>query len=111
MTAPPAPSFEERFAALGADWRAQLPARLATLQQLLGACLAAPQDTAVLQDLHRGVHSLAGSAGTFGLPALSVQAKSIEHQIEPLLESPARTAADLAPLQPAMDALLAHAGG
>ena len=103
--AAPAPSFEARLAALRADWQAQLPGRLGELRQAAQACRAAPSDAAALEDLHRRVHMLAGSAGTFGLPDLSRQARAVEHGLEALMERPARTAADFATVQAALDAL------
>ena len=104
MAAPP-PSFEVRLAALRADWQARLPDRLHELRAALDACRAAPADAGAIEDLHRRVHTLAGAAGTFGLPQLSTQAKALEHGLEALMERPARTAADFDTAQAALDAL------
>lgn len=106
-TAPPAaPSFQERFAALGREWRAQLPARLADVQSRSAACRCAPDDAGALEELHRLVHTLAGSAGTFGLDELSVRARAMEHELEDLMARPARAAADFDGTQRALDAVL-----
>ena len=101
-----AASFQERFAALGREWRAQLPARLAEVQARSAACRLAPGDAAALEELHRMVHTLAGSAGTFGLGELSVHARTMEHEVERLLALPTRGAADFGGTQRALDALL-----
>jgi chemotaxis protein histidine kinase CheA len=65
--APAAPSFQERFAALAREWKQQLPAKLQDARSRMAACRAAPGDRAPIDDLHRLLHTLAGSAGTFGL--------------------------------------------
>jgi chemotaxis protein histidine kinase CheA len=100
------PSFQERFEALCRDWRRQLPQRLQEIQARLAACRAAPDDADGLRELHRLLHTLAGSAGTFGLDALGEQARAIEHAVDALLARPARTAADLAPVDTALAALV-----
>lgn len=102
-------SFQERFEALRRDWRRQLPQRLQEMQALLAACRAAPADAQPLTELHRMLHTLAGSAGTFGLDALGVQARAIEHKLDGLLARPTRGAADLGAVQAALDALVAAA--
>jgi HPt (histidine-containing phosphotransfer) domain-containing protein len=102
-------SFEERFEALRREWRGQLPQRLQEIQSKLAACRAAPDDTEGLRDLHRMLHTLAGSAGTFGLDALGARAREIEHAIDPLLEQPERAAAELDGIDASMQALLAAA--
>ncbi|MGZ5179966.1 MAG: Hpt domain-containing protein [Ramlibacter sp.] len=101
-----APSFQERFAALGREWRAQVPGRLADVQARSAACRLAPGDAAALEELHRMVHTLAGSAGTFGLDELSVRARAMEHEVERLMALPARGAADFDGTERALDALL-----
>ena len=55
---------------LRAEYRAELPAKLAHLKELL--------NQGRLKELHRALHSLAGSAGTFGLPAVGDAAREAE---------------------------------
>lgn len=55
---------------LRAEYRAELPAKLAHLRELL--------TKGQLKDLHRALHTLAGSAGTFGLPAVGEAAREAE---------------------------------
>lgn len=55
---------------LRAEYRAELPAKLAHLKALL----ARNQ----MKELQRALHTLAGSAGTFGLPAVGEAAREAE---------------------------------
>lgn len=103
----PAPSFQERFAALSRDWRAQLPARLDTLQALLQACRQAPHDDPGLQELYRQAHMLAGSAGTFGLHALGEHARALDLELQKVMAEPSRQAADFDDAGRLLQALLA----
>ena len=50
-----------------ADFARQLPERVQEAQGYLQASLANPDDEVPLCELHRVVHKLAGSCGTFGL--------------------------------------------
>jgi HPt (histidine-containing phosphotransfer) domain-containing protein len=59
---------------LRAEYRAELPGKLAHLKALL----ARNQ----MKELHRALHTLAGSAGTFGLPAVSEAAREAEAYCE-----------------------------
>jgi HPt (histidine-containing phosphotransfer) domain-containing protein len=59
---------------LRAEYRAELPGKLAHLKALLA------QNR--LKELHRALHTLAGSAGTFGLPAVGEAARAAEAHIE-----------------------------
>lgn len=103
----PAPSFQERFAALSRDWRAQLPARLDTLQALLQECRQAPHDGHAVQELYRQAHMLAGSAGTFGLHALGDCARALDIELQQVMPRPARQAADFDQAGQLLHALLA----
>ncbi len=55
---------------LRAEYRAELPAKLAHIKGLL--------HEGRIKELHRALHTLAGSAGTFGLPAVSEAAREAE---------------------------------
>jgi chemotaxis protein histidine kinase CheA len=106
---PPSLSFQERFAALGRDWRAQLPGKLAEASALMEACRAAPQDAAKLEELHRLLHTLAGSAGTFGLDDVGTRAKAVEHELDRVMELPERDAATYDRAHQLLQDLLAQA--
>lgn len=58
------------FDALLAEYRTGLPQKLARLDELLAA--------GRLPDLGRELHTLAGSAGTFGLPKVGEAARAAE---------------------------------
>lgn len=74
-----------------AQFAEQLPARLAEASDLLQACLAHPDSDDPLQALHRVLHRLAGSAGTFGMPAFGDACRAIEDALEALLAVHPRT--------------------
>jgi len=97
--------FEQALREFRADFARQLPARLAEARERLQACIEVPADDARLRELHRVLHKLAGSAGTFGMAALGEQARTIEESLDELLARSGRTVVDLAALTPAIDAL------
>ncbi|KXX66468.1 diguanylate cyclase [Marichromatium gracile] len=59
-----------------------LPERLEELERGWSHVLETADRPAALEAFHRLVHSLAGSAGTFGQPGLGDQAREIEHLVE-----------------------------
>jgi chemotaxis protein histidine kinase CheA len=89
----PAGDLQEAMQRFQQEFAQQLPARLQEARQLLAACRAAPADEERLRDLHRCVHKLAGSAGTFGMRGVSEQARVIEEQLEVLSGQHGRDAA------------------
>jgi HPt (histidine-containing phosphotransfer) domain-containing protein len=68
-----------------ADFARQLPERVREAQGFLQASLAHPEDEVPLCELHRVVHKLAGSCGTFGLREIGDTARDIEDQLDVLL--------------------------
>jgi HPt (histidine-containing phosphotransfer) domain-containing protein len=108
-SAPAVPSFQERFAAIEREWKQQLPARLQDARSRLDACRLAPEDRPALEGLHRVLHTLAGSAGTFGLGELGEGARAIELELDRLMALPARSGADFDPADGALQALVAGA--
>jgi HPt (histidine-containing phosphotransfer) domain-containing protein len=59
---------------LAAEYRSALPRRLARLEELAAG--------ARREELARELHSLAGSAGTFGLPRLGEAARAAEAHLD-----------------------------
>jgi HPt (histidine-containing phosphotransfer) domain-containing protein len=59
---------------LKAEYRRELPQKLEKITVLWTARRVA--------ELHRALHTLAGSAGTFGLPELSAAAREAENYLE-----------------------------
>lgn len=82
MASDPA-SLQEKFAQLRAGYLERLPAVMAELETLADGRL----DLDALDELGRRLHKLAGSAGTFGLPALSERALELELRIRDWSES------------------------
>jgi HPt (histidine-containing phosphotransfer) domain-containing protein len=107
----PGPSFEERFAALEREWRQLLPAKLQEALRRMQACRTDPADAAELEELHRLLHTLAGSAGTFGLHDVGSGARAIEHELDRVMALPARSGADFDAADRALQALVASAPG
>lgn len=106
MSAPDLPSdFEQAIALFRAQFAQSLPERMAEVHACLAACLAAPQEQAPLKDLHRVLHRLAGSAGTFGMPAFGDACRAIEARLESLMEQPERTLADYEDARRAIEGL------
>jgi chemotaxis protein histidine kinase CheA len=63
----------------------KLPSRFDEITGALGQYLHNPQDKESLTALHRHLHTMAGSAGTFGFEELGVQARVFESRLKPLL--------------------------
>lgn len=101
----PAASFQERFAILSRDWRAQLPARLEALQALWVSCRESP-DAHALQEFYRQSHMLAGSAGTFGLHVLGEHARALDIELQRVMAMATWQPADLDAAAPLLQALL-----
>jgi HPt (histidine-containing phosphotransfer) domain-containing protein len=84
---------------LHAEYRRELPGKL----ERLAALWSARQVT----ELHRALHTLAGSAGTFGLPDLSAAAREAENYLEAC--GPALDAGQQAGFQLLFDAVCSRA--
>ena len=80
---------------LSAEYRRELPAKLEKIAALWSARR--------VPELHRALHTLAGSAGTFGLPELSVAAREAENYLEAC--GPALDARQQAGFQPLLDGI------
>jgi CheY-like chemotaxis protein len=76
-------SFQAQLAAMSRQFAEQLPGRLAEMQALL-AKLQQEVDPERLETLHRMAHSLAGSAGSFGLPEVGKAARQLETCLKPV---------------------------
>lgn len=76
-------AFRAQLAQLNAEYRAALPAKIAVIDALW----ARQADGAALGELHRLLHTIAGSARVFGLAALGVAAREAENALVPLVEA------------------------
>lgn len=78
--------FRRKLEQVHRTYLGRLPARLTEIEHGWSA-LAGQGDSGSLEPLHRAVHSLVGSAGTFGHDRLSEIARRIERFLKPLKES------------------------
>ena len=102
---PSAGDLQQALDLFRAQFTQSLPARMTAVQEQLQACRAAPSDDEPLRALHRLVHGLAGSAGTFGLPEFGAACKAIEEQLDELLARGSRGPEDLDAVGDALAAL------
>lgn len=78
-------SFELHLEKLKSEYKTQLPAKIEAIKsdwKLLGN----QWQPEVMITLHRNVHSLIGTSGTFGFTDISKTARTLENLIKPLLE-------------------------
>ena len=78
-----AEEFKRQIEALRAEYRAELPGRLAELDGLWHSLSSGALRIERISDLRRSLHSLAGSARTFGVAGVSEAAAAAESWIEP----------------------------
>lgn len=98
----PPTDIEQAIALFRQQFAQTLPQRMAEARACLEAALAAPQDDAPLRELHRVLHKLAGSAGTFGMPEFGLACRAVEDRLEALLARAQRTRADLEAVERAL---------
>jgi HPt (histidine-containing phosphotransfer) domain-containing protein len=73
--------------ALGVTFIARIPTTLSGMQDELNAIEKNAPDHTAWKTLHRHLHSLAGSAGTFGHHELGDRARELEHRIHDMLST------------------------
>jgi HPt (histidine-containing phosphotransfer) domain-containing protein len=99
-----------QLAQLNAAFGAGLPKRLNDIEAAMQAFLRDPGDTSHLASLHKLLHSLAGSAGTFGFDELGKCARRFEYRCDPWLEGAPIDQHELARLPAMLDELRTLAG-
>jgi len=85
MAATVDPHYQDRLQALRDKYAASVPERMAAIRAGLAHCLSGGLTTANLEELHHALHSVAGSAGSFGLHVLGDEARRIEQMVRPML--------------------------
>jgi HPt (histidine-containing phosphotransfer) domain-containing protein len=105
------PDVLAKMQALQDGFGVRLRARLADMQQQCSLCRVTPAERIQFELLYRQLHSLSGSAGTFGFTALGVEARRIEDQLRVWLDDGSWAQQDLAPVAAALDALAASLPG
>jgi diguanylate cyclase (GGDEF)-like protein len=80
------PTFEENLKRLKEQYASQLPEKINNIQDdWLQIKNTWEQET--ITRLHRNVHSLIGTSGTFGFSALSTQARELETALKPFTQA------------------------
>lgn len=92
------------------EYRASLPARRVQLLAAWAELQARPADGAAWLAVERCAHGIAGSAATFGLPALGACARRLEQACEDAAEARAPAAQALRPLVDALAEALRSTG-
>ncbi|MFL6660473.1 MAG: Hpt domain-containing protein [Massilia sp.] len=78
-------AFFDRLNALNDKFAASVPATMARLRGLRDAFDAAAPDPAVIGELHQALHTIAGSAATFGFRVLGQEARTLEQRLRVLM--------------------------
>ena len=101
--------FFARLNALNDKFAASVPATLARLKaQRNGFDQAAP-DALLQREMHQVLHTIAGSAATFGLRVLGVQARALEQRLRVLMAFESIAERDWIRWLEALDAYIAWA--
>jgi len=86
MANPVDPEFQDRLQALRDKYAASVPERMAAIREALTLCQGGPTRPNIDQ-LHHALHSVAGSAGSFGFHALGNEARRIEQLVRGVMEA------------------------
>lgn len=101
-----ADEFRRQLDLLSADYRARLPEKTAEIARLWGNLVTGMAPTTSLVDLRRELHTLCGSAKTFGAGYVSDLAAAAEALVEPICEQGSLPgAAEIAEMTRLLDAL------
>lgn len=93
------------MAAVSADFRSVLPARIAAVDALWERIIRGENAVKGMRELIRAVHALAGSAETFGCTEVGQAAAAAESALEPHCDGAVLREADLAEIGRRLDAL------
>lgn len=77
--------FFARLRALNDKFAAGVPDTLARLQAARSAFDPEAPNPAIVQDIHQVLHTIAGSAATFGFRVLGQQARALEQRLRVLM--------------------------
>jgi chemotaxis protein histidine kinase CheA len=83
----PADPVQNQLAKLKKKYAADLPQKVARVEEQVAAFLSAAWSEEVCFATYRQIHSLAGSAGTYGFGDLGMAARAGEHLIRRSLEN------------------------
>lgn len=102
-------SLLEKLRALEAVFLQKLPGKCEEIISALNEFVAHPENKDTLTVLHRHLHTMAGSAGTFGFSDLGLQARAFESRIKPWLANPSWTEVELQGLASELRLYFMHA--
>ncbi len=102
-------SLLEKLRALEAVFLQKLPGKCEEIISALNEFVAHPENKDALTVLHRHLHTMAGSAGTFGFSDLGLQARAFESRIKPWLANPGWTEDELQGLASELRLYFMHA--
>ncbi|HVR86657.1 MAG TPA: hypothetical protein VMU54_20200 [Planctomycetota bacterium] len=85
----PADSVQNQLAKLKKKYAADLPQKVARVEEQVATFLSTAWSEEVCFATYRQIHSLAGSAGTYGFGELGTAARAGEHLIKRSLENKA----------------------
>ena len=86
----PLAAAREAIRELATGYLSALPAKLDEIDAAWAQLTNGQWDGERLRELHRTVHSMAGSARVFGVPAVGEAARGVEVHLQPLLEQATR---------------------
>ncbi len=101
--------FFARLRALNDKFAASVPATLAKLRENRAAFDAQAPDKAILATLQETLHTIAGSAATFGFRSFGQHARTLEQRLRVLQAGQATTAQEWAGWMAALDAYIVWA--
>ncbi|MES2319041.1 MAG: Hpt domain-containing protein [Pseudomonadota bacterium] len=101
--------FFARLNALNDKFAASVPATLARLRLQRQAINPAAPDPAAIKEVHQVLHTIAGSAATFGFRAFGHQARSLEQRLRVLMAFETIAAGDWTRWLEALDEYIAWA--
>ncbi|WP_136419148.1 diguanylate cyclase [Herbaspirillum sp. ST 5-3] len=100
------PELSEALRAIEQAYSARLPERLRELGDCLQHCLEEPGDSSHVQQLLVKLHSLAGSAGTFGFSEMGLRATELELLLGSFIAGTAPGGKDFVPVAVRLKELL-----
>ena len=78
-------TFKRHFEKVSADYRRRLPQKLAELDSLWSSVMAGALPPERILDVQHELHTLAGTAETLGVPAVTSAARAAESFLDPFL--------------------------
>jgi periplasmic divalent cation tolerance protein len=85
MASPVDTAFQDRLQALRDKYAASIPERLQAVADALARCQGAARSAQHIDQLHHTLHTIAGSAGSFGFKSLGEDARRVEQQVRALM--------------------------